>query len=158
MHDVDDSAIVGYPVLLTIILIVATLSISLLYMAIENLHRNIDIEEVEEQLSTIIFKAESMNIYASNNSIQTLKIHLPYSLYMIVLGGIPSETGKPTIDNETYNQYYYIMKDGTMKIYHSSVYFLSRNSTNIILKPGRYTITLELYEKNGRSYVTVYKR
>ncbi|RLF41621.1 MAG: hypothetical protein DRN12_02685 [Thermoplasmata archaeon] len=159
MQDIDNSALIGYPIFLTIALISATITITFLYINIENLHRNLDIREVEEQLSLIVSKAETMDIYDSNNTIQTLNINLPDTLYIAVLGGIPSDTGEPIISNETCNQYYYIMKDGTIKIYHSKVSFtFGESNKDVILTPGRHTITLKLYEKNGRSYVTVYRK
>ncbi len=153
-----DLALVGYPIFLTVSLITAVLTMTFLYITIENLHRNIEIREIEKQLSIIISKAETMSIYANNISIQTLQIHFPSSLQLVVLGGIPSNTGRPIITNKTCNQYYYMMKDGTIKIYHSKICFSSENNDAIILTPGMHTITLKIYEKNRGSYVTVYER
>ena len=153
----NNTAIIGYPIFLVVSLSAAALVITLSFISISNLQRNLQIKEIEKQLSSIISEAENMIIYSDNNSIHTIQINLPDNLRLAVLGGIPSKTGEPLqFNNTTCKQYYYIMKDGTIRIHHTNIYFLSENlNESIILTPGKHTIILKLYKEGEITYVTV---
>jgi hypothetical protein len=118
---------------------------------------------MEREINTILTDASNMYEYATEGSTNTLHVEFPVSLRFIVFGALPRngilEPTDFSLDENTSNNYYFVMNDGTLKIFHSNARFSSRNLTQIALfHSGTYDITLELCSKEGKSYVTMYSR
>jgi hypothetical protein len=101
--------------------------------------------------------------YADNGSIVTVHVEFPTSMRFIVFGHLPSNnTSEPanlTLDEKTSNNYYFVMNDGTLRIFHSNARFSNHNMTQIaVFYSGAYDITMELCQKKGKSYVAMYER
>jgi hypothetical protein len=159
----NKKAVVGQPIGLLIILIIAAIIMTLLSFSIQNLLEDSQIHQVEREINTILTDASNMYEYATEGSTDTLHVEFPMSLRFIVFGTLPRngilEPTDLSLDENTTNNYYFVMNDGTLKIFHSNARFSSRNLTQIALfHSGAYDITLELCSKEGKSYVTMYSR
>jgi hypothetical protein len=107
----DEDAVVGQPVALLVIIIVAGVIITLLCLSIPNLMKDAQIHKVEGEIDRILIEATNMFEYADNGSIVTIPVQFPTSLRFIVFGYLPSNgTNEPanlTLDEKTSNNYYY---------------------------------------------------
>jgi hypothetical protein len=156
----DEDAVVGLPIALLVIIIVAGVIITLLCLSIPNLMKDAQIHKVEGEIDRILIEATNMFEYADNGSIVTIPVQFPTSLRFIVFGYLPSNgTNEPanlTLDEKTSNNYYYVMNDGTLRMFHSNARFSNHNMTQIaIFHSGTYDIILELCEREGKTYVTM---
>jgi hypothetical protein len=156
----DEDAVVGQPVALLVIIIVAGVIITLLCLSIPNLMKDAQIHKVEGEIDRILIEATNMFEYADNGSIVTIPVQFPTSLRFIVFGYLPSNgTNEPanlTLDEKTSNNYYYVMNDGTLRMFHSNARFSNQNMTQIaIFHSGTYDIILELCQRGGKTYVTM---
>jgi hypothetical protein len=120
-------------------------------------------QHVEEQVNKILIEASMMFEYGDNGSQQTISIDFPSSMRYLVFGHLPANgVEEPTdlsLDEQTSNNCYYIMDDGTMHSYHSNARFSNHNMTQMmLLHPGAYIITLKLQQKEGVPYVTMQER
>jgi hypothetical protein len=98
--------------------------------------------------------------YADNESFRSLSVEFPPSIRFIVFGQVPRNgTNEPTnltLDENTSNNYYYVMDDGTVRTFHSNARFSNCNMTQMVLfHSGTYDITLELCQKEGKTYLTM---
>ena len=156
----DEDAVVGQPIALLVIIIIAGVIITLLCLSIPNLMKDAQIHKVEGEIDRILIEATNMFEYADNGSIVTIPVQFPTSLRFIVFGYLPSNgTNEPanlTLDEKTSNNYYYVMNDGTLRMFHSNARFSNQNMTQIaIFHSGTYDIILELCQREGKTYVTM---
>jgi len=89
-----------------------------------------------------------------------LQIDFPSSLRFIVFGSLPKnstmEPSDRTLDENTSNNYYFVMDDGIIRMFHSNARFSNRNNTEIVvLHPGRYTLAIGVVRHEGKTYVTM---
>jgi hypothetical protein len=158
-----EDAVVGQPIGLLVILIIAAIIITLFSLSIKNILEDSQLHQVEQEINTILIDASNMYEYATEGSVNTLHVEFPMSLRFIVFGALPTNgIHEPTdlsLDENTSNNYYFVMNDGTLKIFHSNARFSCRNLTQVaFFHSGAYDLTLELCSKEGKSYVTMYSR
>jgi hypothetical protein len=159
----EKNAVVGQPIGLLVILIITTIIITLFSLSIQNLLKDSQIHQMEQEINTILTDASNMYEYAAEGSMDILHIEFPLSLRFIVFGALPRngmlEPTDLSLDENTSNNCYFVMNDGTLKIFHSNARFSSSNLTQMALfHSGTYDITLELCSNEGKSYVTMYSR
>ena len=155
-----DNAVLGLPIGLLVILFISTAIIILFCLSLQNLSKDSQIHQIEQQIETILIESSTMFEYANEGAIVTLHVEFPPSMSYLVFGQLPRNgTTEPidrTFDENTSNNYFYVMDDGTMRTFHSHVRFSDINMTQIVVfYPGAYDITLALQQKEGKSYVTM---
>jgi hypothetical protein len=156
----DQDAVVGQPLGLLVILIIASVIIASLCLSIPHLIQESQIQIVEREIDKILVEATNMFEYANNGSIVTIPVEFPSSMQFIVFGYLPRNgTNEPTnltLEEKTSNNYYYVMNDGTLRTFHSNARFSNHNMTQIVIfYSGNYDITLELCPMGGKTYVTM---
>jgi competence protein ComGC len=156
----NNTAVVGKPIALLVILIIAGVILTLFFLMIPDLIKETQRQNVEGELDKIVVEATTMFEYAENGTCKTIAVKFPSSLRFVVFGSAPTHgTNEPTnlnLDEHTSNNYYYVMDDGTIHPFHSNARFSNHNMTQIALfHPGSYTITLRLCEKGRNTYVTM---
>jgi hypothetical protein len=157
---IDRDAVIGQPISLLVILLVAGVITTLLCLSIPNLMKESQIQKVESEIDRILTEATNMFEYADNESFRSLSVEFPPSIRFIVFGQVPRNgTNEPTnltLDENTSNNYYYVMDDGTVRTFHSNARFSNCNMTQIVLfHSGTYDITLELCQTEGKTYLTM---
>ena len=157
----NKDAIMGLPIYLIVAIITATAVIAMLVLSMHHITIESQTYQVECELQRIISEAESMFEYADEGTLVTVHVEFPDSMKFVVFGGMPeNRNAEPvdlTIDENTSNNYYFVMNDGTLSTFHSIVRFSSYNETTIALfHPGIYDLTLELQYVGGKSYVKIY--
>jgi hypothetical protein len=157
---IDRDAVIGQPISLLVILLVAGVITTLLCLSIPNLMKESQIQKVESEIDRILTEATNMFEYADNESFRSLSVEFPPSIRFIVFGQVPRNgTNEPTnltLDENTSNNYYYVMDDGTVRTFHSNARFSNCNMTQMVLfHSGTYDVTLELCQKEGKTYLTM---
>jgi hypothetical protein len=157
-HETD--AVIGQPISLLIIFIVAGIIILLLFLAVPPRMKDSEIQRVEAEITKVLTEARNMFEYADNGSITTVPVQFPTSMRYLIFGSFQrNSTNEPTnltLDEKTSNNYYFVMKDGTVRTYHSNARFSNHNMTKIaVFYPGTKTITLEVCQREGKTYVTM---
>jgi hypothetical protein len=158
----EENAVLGQPVYLLVVIIIAAAIITLFSLSLQNIIKDSQIHQVEHEIDTIMTEATNMFEYADEGSIATVHVEFPTTLQFIVFGGLPTnDTREPTnltLDENTNNNYYYVMNDGTLRVFHSNARFSSKNLTQIaIFHTGTYVLTLELCYYDEKTYVTIYE-
>jgi hypothetical protein len=160
MRILDRNAVVGQPIGLLVIVFVAGLITTVLCLAIPTLLREFQIQSVEIELDKVLTEVTTMFEYADNGSLRTVSVVFPSSMRFVVFGDVPrngtNEPANLTIVENTSNNYYYVMDDGTIRTFHSNARFSNHNMTQILLfHSGSYGITLRLCQKEGKTYLTM---
>jgi hypothetical protein len=158
----DENAVLGQPVYLLVIIIVTAAIIMLFSLSLQNIIIDSQIHQIEHEIDTILTEATNMFEYADEGSIATVHVEFPSALRFIVFGGLPTNgTIEPTnftLDENTNNNYYYVLNDGTLRSFHSNARFSDKNLTQIaVFHTGIYDLTLELWYQDGKTYVTIYE-
>ncbi len=158
---VDGDAVVGQPIALLVILLIASVIITVLFLSIPNVINNSERQKVDGEIDRILVEATNMFEYADNRSCITVHVEFPSSMRFVVFGHVPTnginEPTNLTLDEKTSNNYYYVMVDGSVHPFHSNARFSNHNMTQMVLfYPGAYTITLELCLNEGKTYVTMH--
>lgn len=159
---VDDVvAVLGQPVYLLIALVVAATIIVLFTLSLQNVTIDSQFHQVEHEIDTILTEATTMFEYADEGTSVTLHIEFPPSLQFIVFGGLPENSIEEptdfTLDDNTSNNYYFVMSDGTLRSFHTNARFSGENLTQMaVFHPGTYDLSLELCHDNGKTYVKIY--
>jgi len=162
MFITNKSAILGLPVYLIVAIITASGVITILLISSYHISMESQYYEVENEIQKIINEAENMFEYSDDGTLVTIHVEFPNSLKFIVFGDIPkldnSEPENLTLSENTSNNYYFVMRDGTSKTFHTYVRFSGKNNTLIsLLRPGIYDIYLEQSYIRGKSYVKIYR-
>jgi len=157
----DENAVLGQPVYLLVVIIVAAAIITLFSLSLQNIIMDSQIHQVEHEIDTILTEATNMFEYADEGSMAIVHVEFPMALQYIVFGGLPTngtiEPTNLTLDENTNNNYYFVMNDGTLRLFHSNARFSSENLTQMaVFHSGTYDLTLELYHNGGKTYVTIY--
>lgn len=153
-------AVLGQPVSLFVIVIVATTILLLWSLSTKNLMRDTQLHQIEQQVNTILFEATHMFEYAADGSGVTIHAEFPPSMRYIVFGSLPrNQTLLPeslVYDEKASNNYFFVLDDGSLHTYHSNVRFSNHNMTGCaIFSAGKYTITLQLCQKKGITHVAM---
>jgi hypothetical protein len=156
-----DYAVLGQPIYLLIVIIIVAAIIGALALSLQQVIIDTQIYQVEHEINRMTTEATNMFEYANEGTFITLHIEFPASLQFIVFGSLPSNgTAEPsllTLDENTSNNYYFVMSNGMVRTYHSNVRFSNQNLTQmVVLHSGVYDLTLELCSYMGKSYVAVY--
>jgi hypothetical protein len=156
-----ENAVLGQPVGLLVILVIATVIITLFSLSVQNLLKDSQLRQVEHEIDTILVEATNMFEYADEGSMITIHVEFPTSMRFIVFGSLPRDgTIEPTnltFDENTSNNYYFVMDDGVLRIFHSNARFSNHNLTQMALfHSGTYDITMKLCHNEGKTYVAMY--
>ena len=166
----DESAVEGLPVRLTVTVILFSVILALSARALyhfvsdENEKKLMGELDMIEKHASIIYMnggARDMNdLEGFSGTIEKINVHIPDNIAFAVFGGMPTKDGKPpeTMDEHSDNVYYYILNDGRVQT-RSSVARFSANVTGLnkplVLYPGEYELTLELVRNNNGTYVRI---
>ncbi len=153
-------AVMGQPLRLVVVLIILTAILIVLSLSLENLIVNSHVHHIDQQVQVILKEAATMFEHADEGSYVALHVTFPPTLRWVVFGHLPrNNTLLPvnqTLDENTSNNCYYVMTDGTMRSFHSNARFSDCAMTRVaVFYPGAYTITLELHKQDGKTYVTM---
>lgn len=156
----NEYAMLGQPFRLAIVIIITAVIILLFYISLQSLIAGSDHHQIEQQLQKILLEASAMFEHADEGSYITLQVTFPKSLRFLVFGHLPNnntlEPVNTTLNENTSNNGYYLMTDGTMCSFHSQARFSDSTMTHIaVFYPGSYTIILELRKQGGKIYVTL---
>ena len=107
----DENAVLGQPVYLLVVIIIAAAIITLFSLSLQNIIMDSQIHQVVHEIDTILTEATNMFEYADEGSMVTVHVEFPTALRFIVFGGLPTNgTTEPTnlrLDENTNNNYYY---------------------------------------------------
>ena len=156
----DDHAVVGMPVYLFVAFLVASVVITVFMLSVHGLFQESQTNQLHHELGKIVREAETMYEYADDGTVKTIEVDFPSSLRSIVFGALPNNTTgqleNQTLDEQTSNNYYYVLNDDSFQVFHSSARFSSNDTGKIaVLYPGTHTLILELRLVEGRTYVTI---
>ena len=157
----NDLAVIGMPIYLMVAIITTGCIIGVFSYSIYNMVENSQSEIVKNQVEKIISEAENMFEYADSGSLVTIQVNFPDSLRFAVFGSMPlngvSEPANHVLDENTSNNYYFVMGDGTICSYSSNARFSGELIEEVaVLHQGSYTISLELEKNDEKSYVKIY--
>ena len=157
----NKDAILGLPVYLIVAIITATAVIAMLVLSMHHITTETQTHQVEYEIQRITSEAENMFEYADEGTLVTVHVEFPNSMKFAVFGDLPkngnSEPVNLTLDENTSNNYYFVMNDGTRMTFHSNARFCGNDETTIALfHPGIYDLTLELQFVGGKTYVKIY--
>ena len=157
----NPNAVIGFPVFLIVALIAASIVIGFFILSMFNMIQDSQTYIVRKELEKIVSEAENMFQYADSGTIVTIHINIPDSLRFIVFGSMPiNDTAEPqdlTLNENLCNNYYFVMRDGTIVSESSNARFCSSDIDKVaILKQGSYDVTLELINVGDKSYVSIY--
>jgi hypothetical protein len=158
----NDEAVVGLPVYLLIVIIVACIIFGVFAYSIVKMHNDAQSDIVRAEIEKITSEAENMFEYANEGSLVTVHVNFPDSMSFLVFGSLP-KTGllKPTnlaLGEDTSNCYYLVMEDGTIETHSSNARFSGKNIDEIaLLGPGSYDLRIELERAGDISYVKIYQ-
>ena len=155
-----NDAVVGQPVYLLIVVMISAICLTFIGISLQPVLRDGPIQQVESQIDVILTESSHMFEYADEGSMVHLQIDFPSSLRFIVFGSLPKnstmEPSDRTLDENTSNNYYFVMDDGIIRMFHSNARFSNRNNTEIVvLHPGRYTLAIGVVRHEGKTYVTM---
>ena len=156
----DVEAVLGLPISLIVALIVTSIVLGGFALSIFHVMHDSQTLQIEAELQKIRTKAQNMYEYADEGSRTIVPVSFPGSMHFLVFGGLPKNTTdfpyNLSLDEQTSNNYYYVMNDGFVAVYHSNVRF-SGNTTNTIavFRPGTHYLSLELVTMEGKTYVTI---
>jgi hypothetical protein len=157
----DNTAVLGQPLYLLIVILVSAIIIGVLVLSVEQLMNASTIHQIEHEIDRVVTEATNMFEYADEGTRVTLQVQFPCSLRFVVFGGLPTngifEPDLRMLNESTSNNYYFVMEDGSIHTYHSNVRFSNQNFTQIILlHSGVYTLTLEVGSYEEKTYVAMY--
>jgi len=160
---IDTDAVIGQPIGLLIILLIAGVIISMLFLTVPTLLRDSEQQKVEGEINRILTEAMNMFEYADNGSVLTVPVQFPSSMRYLIFGSFQrngtNEMMNLSLDEKTSNNYYYVMNDGNVRIFRSNVRFSNHNMTEAAIFYSRTkTITLELCQREGKTYVAMQER
>ena len=158
----DDDAVMGQPIYLMVAVIIASVIVASILFGLYDVTSKSQNHIVNHEIDKILVKSAMMYEYADEAALVTVDVEFPASMRFIVFGGVPQETlTQPphnlSLNESVSNNYYYVMDDGTVHMGHSNARFSAQNTSQIaVFQPGSYTLRLELYSIEGRTYVKVY--
>ena len=159
----DDKAVMGLPIYILVAITTATIVIAVLSIALYNIWSDSQFHQVEHEIDKITSDAENMFEYADEGTMITVHVEFPSYMRFIVFGSLPKNDGSSepeniTLDENTSNNYYFVMGDGRIKTAHSNARFSGKNTDEMaVFNAGTYDLKLELIkEVDGKTYVKIY--
>jgi hypothetical protein len=159
----NKEAVMGLPIYIIVAIVVATAIIAILSISIYNASLDLQFHKTQQEINKIVSEAENMFEYADEGTMITIHSEFPSSMKFAVFGGLPknktNEINDLTLNENTSNNYFFVMNNGKISIHHSNARFSSKNTGQIaIFYPGTYDLKLELVkETDGKTYVKIYK-
>jgi len=159
----NKEAVMGLPIYLMVAIIVAAAIIIILAISIYNVSLESQFHKTQQEINKIVSEAENMFEYADEGTMITIHSEFPSSMKFAVFGSLPknktNEINDLTLDENTSNNYFFVMNNGKISIYHSNARFSSKNTDQIaVFYPGTYDLKLELIkESDGKTYVKIYQ-
>lgn len=153
----------GLPIYIIVAIIVAAAIIAILSIAIYNVSLDSQFHKVQQEINKIVSEAENMFEYADEGTMITIHSEFPPAMKFAVFGSLPknesNEINDFTLNENTSNNYFFVMNNGKISTYHSNARFSSKNTEQIaVLYPGSYDLKLELVKEfDGKTYVKIYK-
>jgi len=160
----NEKAVTGIPIYIAVVIVITAIGIAVFSIAIHNIWQDSQIHQVEYEVDKIVSEAKNMFEYANEGTIVTVHVDFPSSMKFIIFGSLPInssfEPDNATLDENTSNNYYFIMNNGRIFTFHSNVRYSGRNhNETAVFHPGVYDLKLELVmEGNGRTYVKIYQK
>ncbi len=153
-------AVLGQPFHLVVVFFTVTAIIIVFSLSLQNLITESHNHQIEQQIQEVLIEAAIMFENADEGSKVMFQVSFPSTVRYIVFGHLPrNNTLLPVnkiLDENTSNNCYYVMTDGTVRSFHSNARFSDSTMTQIaVFYPGTYTITLELRTEGGKTYVTM---
>jgi len=156
----NNRAVVGFPIYLLIVIMTSSLIIGLLTISVLNMINQSKDDAIKKEIEKILSEAENMFEYADSGTLVNMKIDFPDNLNFVVFGSLPDGINKPSnfsLDENTSNNYFYVLDDGTINSYSSHTRFSGNSTREIsVLYQGSYDLILELEKEGGKSYVKIY--
>jgi len=155
-------AALGLPAYIMVALVVSAAVIAVFSLSIYNIWLDSQFHQVGYELNKIVSEAEDMFEYADEGTMVTVHVEFPGSMRYIIFGGLPCDSGSIPVsfnlDENTSNNYCFVMDDGRISILHSNARFSGNKTDEIaVFYPGVYDLKLELVKGlNGKSYVKIY--
>jgi hypothetical protein len=158
----NDEAVVGLPVYLLIVIIIACIIFGVFAFSIYKMHKDTQIDIVRSEIEKITSEAENMFEYANEGTLVTVHVDFPDSMGFLVFGSLPEngvmEPTDHTLDENISNCYFFVMDDGTIETYSSNARFSGENADEIaLIGPGSYDLRIELERVGDKSYVKIYQ-
>jgi len=160
----NTTAIMGYPVYLTVALVVTAAVLGVFIQATLFINSEAEEHAIIQEIHKIATEAQNMYEYADEGTRVTVHLDLPSSLSFAVFGDVPLDgctqptTLTRTLEETLYtsNHYYYIMNNGKMQMFHLPARFCGSTKDSIfLLEPGGYDLTLELVKLEGETFVQI---
>jgi len=152
----------GYPVYLLVAVLITAVVLTVFVQSALFITQNSEEHMIYQELQKIVIEAQNMYEYADEGTMVTVHLELPSSLRFAVFGDVPlpgyKQPGSLDRNNAaSNNQYYYVMNNGEMAMFHISARFCGDATTDIVfLQPGSFDITLELIrDLEGHSFVKI---
>jgi hypothetical protein len=163
MKNIDDRAVIGMPVYLLVAITTSSIILTVFSLSILNITKNAEVDSVKKEVEKIVSEAENMFEYADGGTVLTINVNLPNSLNKLVFGSLPQKNvfdEKDIIfDENTSNNYFFVMDDGTTNVYSSNARFTGENIEQVaLLKSGTYNLVIELIKNKGKTYVKIYQK
>jgi hypothetical protein len=163
MKNADDRAVIGMPVYLLVAITTSSIILTVFSLSILNITKNAEVDSVKKEVEKIVSQAENMFEYADSGTVLTINVNLPNSLNKLVFGSLPQKNvfdEKDIIfDEDTNNNYFFVMDDGTTNVYSSNARFTGENIEQAsLLKSGTYNLVIELIKNKGKTYVKIYQK
>jgi len=159
----DNKAVIGMPIYLLIAIFIAGIIIGSFIISINSSIKNSQTDIVRHEIEKIISEAENMFEYADEGTLVTVSVDFSKSMKFAVFGSMPQNgVLRPTnfnLDEKVSNNYYFVMKDGTISSFSSNARFSSYDITKIaFFGPGTYDLSLKLeYDFiGGKTYVKIF--
>ncbi len=154
-------AVLGLPVYLLVVICVSGFIILGFALSINSMTEDSQVDLVRCEIDSIISEAENMYEYADSGSLVTVKVIFPDSLSFVVFGSMAvdgvSRPSDYSLDENLSNNYFFVMDDGTIRSFSSSVCFCGKSTDDFALfGAGSYTLKLELVKEDGMCFVKVY--
>ncbi|MDH7516823.1 MAG: hypothetical protein QHH19_00490 [Candidatus Thermoplasmatota archaeon] len=159
----NKEAVMGLPIYLIVAIIVASAITAVLSISIYNVYVDSQFHKTQQEVNKIVYEAENMFEYADEGTMITIKCEFPSYMKFVVFGGLPknktNEINDLTLDENTSNNYFFVMNNGEISVSHSTARFSGKNTNQVaVFYPGIYDLKLELVkEVDGKTYVKIYK-
>jgi len=156
-------AVMGLPIYIMVAIAVAATIIAILLIAIYNVSLDSQFHKTQQEINKIVSEAENMFEYADEGTMITIHSEFPSSMKFAMFGGLPknktNEINDFTLNENTSNNYFFVMNNGKISISHSNARFSSKNTDQVaVFYPGTYDFKLELVkEVDGKTYVKIYQ-
>jgi hypothetical protein len=156
----SEMAMITYPIYIMVVITVMILILILISYGVSYLSHDMNIQQVERTIESIVYQAETLTVYADKGTVQTMAISLPSDLNCLCFGGRPEHSddinGTVQWNTNLTNMVYYKMNNGEEKAMYSKISFKGKTTQmGAILPPGEYVIQLSIEQQDDETYVKI---